>query len=327
MRVLVTGPTGFVGRYLVEHLVERGDVVVGLSRSGAWPASHAGVAGRARIERFDLAKDREAALVEFLARKQPQVVYHLAAQSNPSLSMADPRGTWDVNLGGALTLFEALRRHAETCTEAPRPRVILVSSGVCYGNPPPDRLPVDELCPLRPTNHYAASKAAAELVALQSYLAFGTEAVIVRPFNHAGPGQSETYVLSSLCRQVAEVEAGLRPEVEHGNLDVVRDFTDVRDIVRAYRLLSEQGCAGEAYNIGTGRDVALSGMLKMLQSMARVPIPTRADPARMRPVDQPRLLANANKVAETTNWRPAWAIEQTLEDMLNYWRVSIRGSE
>ncbi len=147
---------------------------------------------------------------------------------------------------------------------------------------------------------------------------------MARPFNHAGPRQPDTYVLATLARQVAEVEAGLKPEIAHGNLEVVRDFTDVRDIVRAYRLLLEHGRAGEVYNIGTGRDVSLASMLGMLRKLARTEIPARVDPSRLRPVDQPRLLADASKLRAETGWKPQYSLEQTLADMLDSWRTALR---
>ena len=182
---------------------------------------------------FDLVEQDEADLAELLRRKQPEVIYHLAAQSNPQGSLTDPRGTWALNLGGSLNLLEAVKSSGQ------KPRVILVSSGVCYGNPPPEFIPVREDCPLRPNNPYAASKAAVDLLGIQHYLAHGTDVVMVRPFNHAGPRQSSRYVLAALALQVAEVESGRRDCLEVGNLDVVRDFTDVRDVVRAYRLLAQ----------------------------------------------------------------------------------------
>lgn len=318
MRVLVTGVSGFVGGHLVEHLVGSGDQVVGLSSRGTWPASLAHLARLARLERLDLADVAEDDFVDLLRRKQPEAIYHLAAQANPSRSVADPRGTWALNLGGTLNLLEAVK------ASGLGPRVLLVGSGVCYGNPAPEHLPVSESCPLRPNNPYAASKAAADLLGLQHHLGHGTDVVMARPFNHAGPRQSDDYVLSSFARQVAEVEAGLRPRIEHGNLEVVRDFTDVRDIVRAYRLLVLRGRAGEVYNVGTGRDVPLSAMLATLRSLARSPVEARVDPARFRPVDQPRLLADASKLRAGTDWEPRYSIEQTLSDMLDHWRDAIR---
>lgn len=317
MRVLVTGVTGFVGGHLVEHLTACGDQVVGLSARGQWPTALTHLASRARLERFDLADVAEADLAAWLARKAPEVIYHLAAQANPQQSVADPRGTWALNLGGTLNLLEAVR------AAGLQPRIVLVGSGVSYGNPAPEHLPVTEACPLRPNNPYAASKAAADLLGIQHHLAHGAHVVIARPFNHAGPRQSDQYVLSSLARQVAEVEAGLRPRIVHGNLDVVRDFTDVRDIVRAYRLLAERGRAGEVYNIGTGRLIALAQMLTLLRGLARVPVEAVVDPERVRPVDQPLLLADASKLRADTGWTPRFRTEQTLADMLDAWRQTL----
>ncbi len=316
MRALITGITGFVGRYLVPHLVEHGDQVIGISRTGTWPPEAVEVRRLARLEALDLADVDDDALDDFLGRKQPEVIYHLAAQSNPARSLKDPRGTWAVNLGGALNLLEAVKRLAS----GQKPRVVLISSGVCYGNPAAADLPVSELCPLRPNNPYAASKAAADLMALQYHLAHGTDVVVARPFNHAGPGQSDAYVLSSLCRQVAEVEAGRKAAVLHGDLQIVRDFTDVRDIVRGYRLLALKGHPGEVYNVGTGREQSLAGMLDTLRILADRPIEAAVDPSRLRPVDQRLLLADASKLRRDTGWQPLLSLKETLHDMLLAWR-------
>jgi len=317
MRTLVTGISGFVGGHLAEHLTSQGDVVVGLSSSGKWPRDLEEVGRGVRIEPFDLTAGDDASLADLIARKQPEVLYHLAAQANPQASVADPRGTWALNLGGALTLLEAVK------ASGIKPRVVLVGSGVCYGNPPPEHLPVSETCPLRPNNPYSASKAAADLLGIQNYLAHGTEVVMARPFNHAGPRQSSTYVLSALARQVAEVEAGKKPRVEVGNLDIVRDFTDVRDVVRAYRLLALKGQPGEIYNLGSGQGTKLADALDFLRSQAKTAIEVFVDPARVRPVDQPLLVADASKLRAAVGWEPTFTIGQTLSDMLNYWRKSI----
>jgi GDP-4-dehydro-6-deoxy-D-mannose reductase len=316
MRALISGITGFVGGHLAEHLLEQGDVVVGLSASGRWPDATAHLAEAVRLETFDLLADSVGSLARMISRKRPEAIYHLAAQANPHASFDDPRATWDLNLGGTLTLLEAVRA-AELDA---KPRVVLVGSGVSYGNPSPEDLPVTERCPLRPNNPYAASKAAADLLGIQHWLSHGTPVVIARPFNHAGPRQEDRYVLSSFARQVAEVERGDRPRIEVGNLQVVRDFTDVRDIVRAYRLLAESGRPGEVYNIGTGRDESLARLLDTLRGLAERPVEVVVDPARVRPVDQPLLLADASKLRADTGWEPLWTSEQTLADMLNFWR-------
>jgi GDP-4-dehydro-6-deoxy-D-mannose reductase len=273
-----------------------------------------------RIERFDLADGDESDLADLIARKQPEAIYHLAAQANPQASVADPRGTWALNLGGTLNLLEAVKVSGLT------PRVVIVGSGVCYGNPPAEFVAgVSESCPLRPNNPYSASKASADLLGIQHFLTHGTEVVMVRPFNHAGPRQSSTYVLSALARQVAEVEAGIKPRVEVGNLDVVRDFTDVRDVVRAYRMLALSGQPGEIYNLGTGRGTKLRDALDFLSSRSARPIEIYVDPARVRPVDQPLLIADASKLRAAVGWEPIYSIEQTLTDMLAYWHQNVKG--
>jgi GDP-4-dehydro-6-deoxy-D-mannose reductase len=317
MRALVTGVSGFVGGHLAEHLTAEGDIVVGLSSSGRWPRELEAIGGAVRIEAFDLAGGDDSALAEIVRRKQPEAIYHLAAQANPQASVSDPRGTWALNLGGTLTLLEAVK------ASGLKPRVVIVGSGVCYGNPAPALMPVNEDCPLRPNNPYAASKAAADLLGIQHYLAHGTDVVMARPFNHAGPRQSSTYVLSALARQVAESEAGKKPRVEVGNLDIVRDFTDVRDVVRGYRLLALKGAPGEIYNLGSGRGTRLADALDFLRSKASTPVEVFVDPARVRPVDQPLLVADASKLRAATGWEPAFTIEQTLVDMLDYWRKQI----
>ena len=317
MRALVTGVTGFVGGHLAEHLLDAGDLVVGLSASGRWPDDLAHLAGHVRVERADLADASGGDLAGLIARKQPEAVYHLAAQANPQASVADPRGTWALNLGGTLNLLEAVK------ASGLRPRVVVVGTGVCYGNPGPEHLPVAESCPLRPNNPYAASKAAADLLGVQHFLADGTDVVMARPFNHAGPRQSPSYVLSGLARQVAEVEAGRKPRVEVGNLDVVRDFTDVRDVVRGYRLLAEKGAPGEVYNLGTGRGTKIADALGALAALAGRPVEVYVDPARVRPVDQPLLVADPSKLRDATGWEPRFSIERTLADMLEFWRAAI----
>jgi GDP-4-dehydro-6-deoxy-D-mannose reductase len=320
MRALVTGISGFVGGHLAEHLLSLGDSVVGLSNSGRWPANLAHLAGSVGIEACDLAGVAQQEMTDRIALGRPEVVYHLAAQANPQASVADPRGTWALNLGGTLTLLEAVK------ASGLKPRVVLVGSGVCYGNPAAELMPVSESCPLRPNNPYSASKGAADLLGVQHYLAHGTDVVMARPFNHAGPRQSSTYVLGALARQVAEVEAGIKPRVEVGNLDIVRDFTDVRDVVRAYRLLADSGQPGEIYNLGSGRGTKLADALETLRGLAGVPVDVFIDPARVRPVDQPLLVADASKLRAATGWEPAFSIEQTLADMLDDWRKSLKSA-
>ena len=323
MRALVTGITGFVGGHLAEHLFDAGDEVAGLSTSGRWPTNLAHLAGRVAVEACDLARVTDGDLAAQITRLRPDAVFHLAAQANPQASVADPRGTWALNLGGTLTLLEAVR------ASGLKPRVVLVGSGVCYGNPAPEYLPVTESCPLRPNNPYSASKGAADLLGVQHFLAHATEVVMARPFNHAGPRQSPTYVLGGLARQVAEVEAGRAERVEVGNLDIVRDFLDARDVVRAYRLLAvadPANVAGEIFNVGRGSGTRLADALEILRGLARRPVAVHIDPARVRPVDQPLLVADPAKLRAATGWGPRYSIEATLSDMLDEARQTVEST-
>jgi GDP-4-dehydro-6-deoxy-D-mannose reductase len=317
MRALITGATGFVGGHLCEHLLAQGDTLTGLSASGHWPAELAHLQATVGLEQVDLAAVSQDALAATLRHNKPEVIYHLAAQSNPQQSLTNPQSTWTLNLGGTLTLLEAVKAAALT------PRIILVSTGISYGDPAPEFIPIREDCPMRPNNPYAASKAAADLLGIQHHLSYRTDVVMVRPFNHAGPRQSPRYVLAALALQVAEVEAGRRPLIEVGNLDVVRDFTDVRDVVRAYHLLATTGKPGEIYNLGTGQGTQIAAALNHLRSLARTPVEIHVDPARVRPVDLPFLVADSSKLREATGWTPQIPIEQTLADMLEWFRATL----
>lgn len=320
MRALVTGATGFVGGHLCEHLIAEGDCAIGLSASGRWGGELAHLGDSIEVDRVDLAAVTVEELGTKLSACRPDVIYHLAAQSNPQGSLAEPQATWALNLGGTLKLLEAVRLSGLGA------RVVIVSSGTCYGDPEREFIPIREDCPLRPNNPYAASKAAADLLGVQHCLAYGTNTVMVRPFNHAGPRQSARYVLAGLALQVAEVEAGHRPMVEVGNLDVVRDFTDVRDVVRGYRLLAVGGVRGEIYNLGTGRGTQIAAALDYLRSRSRTAVEIWVDPARVRPVDLPLLVADCTKLKSAVGWVPRYSIEQTLGDMLDGFRVRIGGA-
>jgi len=322
MRAFITGVSGFVGGHLAEHLLASNDQVAGISSSGRWPEDLAFLGRSVRLERCDLTTVDQSELAENLKRKRPEAIYHLAAWSNPRTSLDDPRGTWALNLGGTLNLLEAVKEAGLS----PSPRIVLVGSGVCYGNPAPEDIPISERCPLRPNNPYSASKAAADLLGAQMSLSDGLEIMMVRPFNHAGPRQSPRYVLATLAKQVAEVEAGRREAVEVGNLDVVRDFTDVRDVVRAYRMLVLRGRTGEIYNLGAGQGLKLADALETLRGMARRPVEVRVDPARVRGVDQPYLVADASKLREAVGWAPLLPIDRTLGDMLEFFRRQLAES-
>ena len=311
MRAFVTGITGFVGGHLAEHLIAAGDIVAGISTSGRWPRRLEHLARQARLDAADLVV---ADLVETLRRKRPEAVYHLAARANPRRSLDDPHGAWVVNLVGTLNLLEAVR------ASGLNPRVLLVGSAACYGRPAADSAPIAETCPFRPETPYAASKAAADLLGLQHHLTYGAEIVRVHPFHHTGPRQSPDYVLSDFARRIVEIEHGRCDHLDVGNLEIVRDFSDVRDVVAAYRLLIQHGCVGESYNLGGGVGTSLAVAVEMLRSEARVSITVRVDPARLRAGEPSRLVADARKLRAATGWEPRRPLESTLADLLDDWR-------
>lgn len=292
MLAYVTGSLGFVGRWLCEHLAACGDEVVGVD-------AEVDVTGADAVR-------------ESMCATSPDVVYHLAGLAHVGRSWEDPLTTFTVNALGTLNVLEAAAR----CS--PVPRVIVVSSAEVYGAA--GSAPVSEEAALRPVSPYAASKAAAELIALEEHLGRGVPAITVRPFNHVGPGQSPDFVVAALARRIVAAEREGGAEVAVGNLDAERDFTDVRDVVRAYRLLAEHGTPGETYNVASGRSTTVREVAERLAGLAIHPIKLVKDPALVRPVDVPVFLGDAGKLAAATGWRPQVPLEDTLVDVLEYWR-------
>ena len=335
MKLWITGATGFVGGYAVEAALARGDQVQGWAGRGRWPEDLGHLDGQVPLEPLDLtAPETTNDLIRRLQQDRPEAILHLAAQSNPRASFDDPPATWRINLGGTLALLEAMRKAAPLSWQAGSsshlhwPRLVVVSSGMCYGRPePPDRPPFGPNDPPAPRDPYSASKAAADLAALQYHHAHGFDVVIARPFQQTGPRQSERYVLSGMARQVAEVEAGMRSEVSVGNLEVERDFTDVRDMVRAYLRLTRHAVSGRIVVLGRGRGIKLADALDHLRGLADRPIPVRIDPARLRNDDPPRILGDPQALHEALGDQPLIPIETTLADLLNWWRGRIRGSQ
>jgi GDP-4-dehydro-6-deoxy-D-mannose reductase len=254
-----------------------------------------------------------------VAEVRPQYVFHLAAQSNVQTAFKDPEGTLMTNVVGQLHLLNALREHASDA------RIVVVCSSEEYGLVRPEEIPIDEDTPFRPNNPYAVSKVAQDALAIQHYLSWGQKTIRVRPFNHIGPGQREHFVTSAFARQVALIEAGLQePVIWVGNLEAERDFTDVRDTVRAYHLAAVKGEPGEVYNIGSGRGYKMQWVLDTLIGMGHVTVEIKQDPARMRPSDIPRLVCDPGKFRALTGWEPEIPIEETLRDILEYWRGVVK---
>jgi GDP-4-dehydro-6-deoxy-D-mannose reductase len=309
-RALITGATGFAGSYLVAECRAAGWEVHGT----CWPGEPSSWRpDQACLHPLDL---RDAAATEqLLVEVAPERVFHLAAQASVGASWADPAATLTDNLLMTLHVLSAVR------TGAPAARTLVVCSSEEYGRVAPADLPIGEEQPLRPADPYAVSKVAVDFLALQHFLAHGMYVVRVRPFNHIGPRQRQGFVVADFASQLVAIERGIMPPVLHvGNLDAARDFTDVRDVVRAYRLALERGAAGAVYNVCSGRAVRIGDLLQILISACHVAVEVRRDPAKERPVDTPIVVGSSAALAEATGWKPRIPIETTLQDILAYWR-------
>lgn len=335
MRALITGVGGFAGGYLAEYLAQHTDwELFGVVRAPAGaapgeadppaaprlrppvdPAWAAGV--RLQVVAADLIDYEQVR--RMLAEARPDLIFHLAAQAIVQRALTDPQATLVNNMVSELNLLRGVR---ELGLEA---RLMLVGSSEEYGHVQPDDLPVDEDTPFRPENPYAVSKIATDMLGLQYYIAYQMPIVRVRPFNHIGPRQSEHFVTAAFARQVARIEAGLQPPVIRvGNLNSERDFTDVRDMVRAYHLALTQGVPGAVYNIGCGQSVSIRLILDMLIGLSNVAVRIEPDPLRMRPSDVPVIVCDPRRFQQQTGWRPEIALGRSLTDILNYWRDRTR---
>jgi len=316
VRVLVTGITGFVGPFVVAALRARGDDVHGLVRGGRARVAEVGASlGGVALRAGDLGDaDGFARLVAELA---PEAVIHLAAFSFVPEAERDPHTAYRVNLSGTLAVLAAVRSHA------PRARVVVASSSSVYGAGASASRACDEETPLRPLTVYGASKAAADVAADQWARAYDLDVVRARPFNHTGPGQAPTFVASALARQIAAVEAGKLDVVRIGNMDPVRDFSDVRDVAAGYVALLERGHGGEVYNLCSGEGASVADVLAILRTHARVPIRVHVDPALRRGKDLERLVGSHARATRDTGWQPHIPLAETLATLLDYWRARV----
>ena len=311
-KALILGGGGFAGRYLSACLRASGQWQVAVTGTSAPP--------------FDVDCDESFALnvldaeaVKKLLRDYaPDGIFHLAAQSSAARSWQEPGLTVDVNIRGTVNVLEAARE-----AEKP-PRVLLVGSSEEYGTVSPEDCPIREEQPLRPGNPYALSKVSQEMLGRLYAEAYGLDVISVRAFNHIGPGQSADFALSDFCRQTALIEKGRGENViSVGNLSARRDFTDVRDVVRAYVLLMEKGQGGEVYNVGSGSDHSMREILDMILSLSEREIRVEIDPERFRPLDAPLNVADVTKLREATGWTPEIPLRDTVRDTLNYWRERV----
>jgi len=315
MRALITGINGFVGGHLAEHLLAAGDwEVCGLARSSRPVAPE--LENRVGLFQADLLDP--AATEQAIAWAAPDVIFHLAGQPFVPESFRDPAATLAANTLGALHIFLALIERGSAA------RVVVVGTNEEYGQIGEADLPVSERCPLRPTSPYGVSKAAQSLLAQQYHLSHGLDVVRVRPFTHIGPRQNERFVSAAFARQIARIERGLQePVVSVGNLAARRDFSDVRDVVRAYALLARHGEAGAVYNVGSGAAYAISDLLDMLLEASSAGVEVRPNPDLMRPIDIPLVVCDAASLRAATGWAPEIPIRQTMGDILDYWRGQV----
>jgi len=306
-KVLITGGTGFAGSHLVSLLKSRGSRVAVLASSGCSKSSdlecyHADVRDADKVS---------SAIHQF----KPNCIYHLAAISSVEFAWKSPRLTYEVNVFGTLNVFEAAMRLAEP------PRVLNVSTAQVYA---PSISVLKESSPLAPDNPYAASKAMAEFLSVQFRKRSSGGIVTVRSFNHAGPGQSPDFVLSSIAKQFAEIEAGVRdPKLILGNLHVKRDFADVRDVVHAYSLLLQKGEVNEIYNVCSGHSRSIEEIVREFESISSINIEIESLPNKQRAGENEVVCGDPTKIRKATGWQPKIPLKTTLTDLLNYWRARI----
>ena len=309
MKSLIIGGAGFVGAYLIRHLKDDlgQKVAVTKMKSETIFAEGADV--------YDLNILEKEEIVRLLKRVRPDYVFHLAAQSSVSVAWKNPQLTIDVNIKGGVNVLEALRKLDY------HPRVLLIGSGEEYGHIRQEEMPIGEENPVRPGNIYAATKSCQNMFGKIYADAYWLDVMMVRAFNHIGPNQAPLFVAADFCKQTAEIEAGKRDAViKVGNLKVKRDFTDVRDVVRAYGLLIKKGKAGETYNVGSGHAIAIEDLLQMVLNYSTSQIRIETDSQKLRPVDVPVIEADIGKITEVTGWKPEIPLKQTIRETLDYWR-------
>ena len=314
-RVLVTGVTGFAGSHLVDYLLTRGDCEI----HGIWR-------WRSRTENIEHLTPAQMTLHECdlrdatstfdtVAKVKPDWIFHLAAQSFVPTSWVAPTESLTTNILAQVNLFEAVRRIGL------KTRIQLACSSEEYGMVLPDEVPIRETNPLRPLSPYAVSKVTQDMLGYQYWMSWKVDSVRTRGFNHEGPRRGPVFVASDFAKQIADIEKGRKAPILHvGNLEAKRDFTDVRDMVKAYVLALEKCEPGEVYNICRGRCWSIQEVLDMLLARTKSKIEVRQDPARLRPSDVPILLGDNSRFVKATGWAPAIPFEKTLEDMLEYWR-------
>ncbi len=317
MRALITGITGFVGSHLAEYLLKQGLEVDGTYRWRSRMENIEGIKNKIGLIECDLRDP--FSVQQTIKRSNPDYIFHLAAQSFVKASFDHPQETINANVNGTLNIFEAVRKQNMD------PIIQVACSSEEYGYVAPDEVPITEKNPLRPLSPYGVSKVAEDLLALQYHRSYGMKTVITRTFNHEGPRRGDVFVTSNFAKQIAEIEKGKREPVIHvGNLNAQRDYTDVRDVVRAYYLAVQKCEYGEPYNICSGKPWIINDMLDYLISKSSVQnIQKVVDQNRMRPSDVEILHGDCTKFTAKTGWKPEIPFEKTLDDTLEYWRARV----
>ncbi|MDO8451498.1 MAG: GDP-mannose 4,6-dehydratase [bacterium] len=315
-KALITGIAGFVGSHLAELLLAKGYEVYGLCRPRSKRDNIDLISNDLHLEDADLLDSHS--LYTTISRIKPDYIFHLAAQSFVPTSWVSPSVTLEVNIVGSANLFEAVRQADIS------PVIQIACSSEEYGLVHDDELPIKESNPLRPLSPYAVSKVAMDYLGYQYHQSYAVRIVRTRGFNHTGPRRGETFAESNFAKQIALIEKGKQtPVIRVGNLEAQRDYTDVRDMVRAY-LMSVEACdPGDVYNIATGKAVEIGKMLELLLSFSKIKVEIVEDQARMRPSDVPVLIGDPSKFIQKTGWKPEIAFEKTMEDLLNYWRERV----
>jgi GDP-4-dehydro-6-deoxy-D-mannose reductase len=318
MRVLITGITGFAGSHLAEYLLKQNNIkVAGIYRWRSKTENIEQILDKIGFYECDL---RDAAsTTELIKKVKPDMIFHLAAQSYVPMSWTAPSETLTTNITAQVNIFEAVRNlRLKEC------RIQLACSSEEYGMVFPSETPIKETNPFRPLSPYGVSKVAQDLLGYQYFMSYGLNTIRTRAFNHTGPRRGDVFVTSNFAKQIVEIEKGKRkPIIYVGNLDAIRDWTDVRDVVRGYYMLLKDGKPGEVFNICSGKGYKIKEMLDILLSLAGCDIETKQDPSRLRPSDVELLVGDPTKIRKAVGWKPEIPFKKTMKDLLDYWRERI----
>lgn len=310
IKALVIGATGFVGSYLIEEIKSSllcDIIATNLEREMIYQ-------NNIILKKLDILDYNS--VFSLINENKPEYIFHLAAQSSVSLAWKKPELTADININGSLNILEAVKNINYN------PKILMIGSGEEYGYI--EKVPIVEETPLKPGNIYAVTKACQNMISKVYCKAYDMKVIMVRSFNHIGPNQSSTFVISDFCKQVAEIEKGVRsPILKVGNLNAKRDFLDVRDVVRAYTKLIQFGKSGETYNVGRGQSIKISEVLNIILKNSNKEINVEIDKNKLRPLDVPIIEPSINKIYTATGWKPEISLEESIKDILTYWRKNI----